>query len=177
MSRKPKTRTKYIKLNKIKCDTRYDSNLISKLIKVVMKNGKFNLATSIVYDAIDMFYDDYIKRVATAEEKKIEKKVMVKLLFERLVKQGPDIEVKTKRLGGANYQVPVPVNSERKVTLVYRWLLKCARKRKGARMVLNLGRELIDLLSGRGSVVKEMENLRKMVSANAVFANMRGRSS
>ena len=102
---------------------------------------------------------------------------MVKLLFERLVKQGPDIEVKTKRLGGANYQVPVPVNSERKITLVYRWLLKCARKRKGSRMVLNLGRELTDLLSGRGSVVKEMENLRKMVSANAVFANMRGRSS
>ena len=73
MSRKPKARTKYIKLNKIKCDTRYESNLVSKLIKVVMKNGKFNLATSIVYDAIDIFYDDYMKRVATSEEKNIEK--------------------------------------------------------------------------------------------------------
>lgn len=177
MARKPKKRTKYIKLNKISVDTHYQSSLIQKLIKYVMKDGKLQLANKIVYSAIDVFYDDYMKKTATGEEKNLDKAVMVKILFDRLVKAGPDVEVKSKRLGGANYQVPVPVNAERKVTLLYRWILKCARKRKGSTMTVNLARELMDLIANRGSVVKEMENLRKMVSANAVFANMKGKAA
>ena len=176
MSRKSRAKTKYVKLNKAMLDSKYASNLIAKLIKYVMKNGKFNQAKSIVYKSIDMFYDDYMKKAATEDEKNLQKTVMVKLLIERIIKMGPDAEVKSKRLGGQSYQVPVSVDADRKVTLVYRVLLKCARKRKGTSMFVNLGRELIDLCAGRGSVIKEFENLRKTVSLNAVFANIKGRS-
>jgi small subunit ribosomal protein S7 len=175
MPRKQRARTKYVKKQQSAVDRVYQSKLINQLIKFVMKNGKYNAACNIVYTAIDRMYDDYMKKTANDEEKQLEKDVMVKLLINRVIKAGPSVEVKTRRVGGANYQVPIPVDGQRKVNLVYGWLVEFARKRKGEAMKDKLAKELIDLISGRGSVVKAVENLHKMANANAAFANFRGK--
>ena len=118
---------------------------------------------------------DYMKRSASDEEKSLEKDVMIKLLINRVIKAGPSVEVKSRRVGGANYQVPVPVDGQRKINLVYGWIVEFARKRKGDSMAVRMSRELNDIISGRGSVVKAVDNLHKMANANAAFASFRGK--
>ena len=140
-----------------------------------MKSGKYNLACNIVYEALDSLHADYMKRSASDEEKSLEKDVMVKLLINRVIKAGPSVEVKSRRVGGANYQVPVPVDGQRKINLVYGWIVEFARKRKGDSIALRMSRELNDIITGRGSVVKAVDNLHKMANANAAFASFRGK--
>ena len=175
MPRKQRARTKYVKKQQSAVDRVYNSKLINQLIKFVMKSGKYNLACNIVYKSLDKLYDDYMKKSATDEEKGLEKDVMIKLLINRVIKAGPSVEVKTRRVGGANYQVPVPVDGQRKINLVYGWLIDFSRKRKGDSMSVRLSRELIDIVAGRGSVVKAVDNLHKMANANAAFASFRGK--
>lgn len=142
----------------LKPDVKYGSVLISKLINYIMLNGKKTVAEKIVYDALDK---------ASAELK-----VEPMDLFAAVMKNvGPNVEVKGKRVAGANYQVPVEVNKERKVVLALRWIINAAKSRKGAAMHVKLADELVLAYKGEGSAIKKRDEVHRMAEANKAFAH------
>jgi len=154
--RKPlKAKDKHI----LKPDLVYDSVKIEKLVNYVMLDGKKNIARDIVYGALDKI-----------KEKTKEEDPMV--TFELALKNvSPQWELKSKRVGGANYSVPREVGPERKVTLAYRWILDVARSKKGTNMAERLADELIVASNNDGAAVKKKENVHKMAQANMAFAH------
>ncbi len=142
-------------------DPRYNSSLIGQMVNMVMQCGKKSAARSIVYKAIE--------RVS----EKLEKGDPVDLLLGALENARPKIEVKSKRIGGATYQVPVEVSYERQNALAFRWIIGCARSRKGLPMCEALAQELIDSYNNTGSVVKKKEEVYRMAQANKAFAHFR----
>lgn len=142
-------------------DPRYGSTLIGQLINMVMERGKKSLARSIVYGAIE--------RVS----EKLGKGDPIDLLLGALENSRPKVEVKSKRVGGATYQVPVEVSYERQHTLVFRWMINCASSRKGVPMKEALAQEIVDAYNNTGSVVKKKEEVHRMAQANRAFAHLR----
>ena len=142
-------------------DARYDSALVSQLINVVMKRGKKSAAQAIVYGAIE--------RVS----EKLEKGDPVELLLGALENCRPKLEVKSRRVGGATYQVPVEISHERQTSMAFRWLATAANSRKGMPMTEALAAEVIDAYNNTGSVVKKREETHKMAQANRAFAHLR----
>ncbi len=142
-------------------DARYDSALVSQLINVVMKRGKKSAAQAIVYGAIE--------RVS----EKLEKGDPVELLLGALENCRPKLEVKSRRVGGATYQVPVEISHERQTSMAFRWLATAANARKGMPMTEALAAEVIDAYNNTGSVVKKREETHKMAQANRAFAHLR----
>lgn len=148
-----------IKKKEIKPDFVYNSTKVEKFINYVMKDGKKSLARKIVYRALD-------------EIKKREKVDNPLDVFELALNNvSPKMEVRSRRIGGANYQVPRPVRAERKLALAMRWILEAARSQKGKDMYLKLADELILASKGEGSAVKKKENMEKMAEANMAFAH------
>lgn len=139
-------------------DNKYGSVLIAKLINYVMKDGKKSTATRVVYDAF-----------AIIEEET--KKTAVEVFDEALKNIMPAVEVKSKRVGGANYQVPMPVRGERKYALAYRWVLLAARGKKGRPMCEKLAEELMLAAKGEGEAVKKRAEVQRMAEANRAFAH------
>ncbi|ADG04927.1 30S ribosomal protein S7 [Kyrpidia tusciae] len=141
-------------------DPIYDSKLVTRLINKVMMDGKRGLAERIVYGAFDLV------RERTGRDP-LE-------VFEQAVKNTmPVLEVKARRVGGANYQVPVEVRPERRVTLSLRWLVNYARERNEKSMRERLANEILDAANGTGGAVKKKDDTHRMAEANKAFAHYR----
>lgn len=141
-------------------DPKFGSELISKYINMVMKSGKKSVAERIVYGAMDKMTE---KESGDA----------VELTQAALEKVKPMVEVKSRRVGGATYQVPVEVRPRRQMALAMRWLIDAARKRGEADMPSKLAGEMLDALHDRGAAMKRREEVHKMAEANRAFAHYR----
>jgi len=141
-------------------DAKYNSVIVAKLIKKVMKCGKKQTAERITYDALEILGKQVNKDAATALEQAIKNAT-------------PLLEVKPRRVGGATYQVPVEVPPERGLFLALQWLLESARARKGKPMRERLAAELSDAFQGQGTTIKKREDTHKMAEANRAFAHYR----
>ena len=153
MRRKVKNR------NIVQPDPIYNSPKVAKLINYIMEDGKKEASRKIVFGA---FY--YIK-----ESQKVENPLEV---FDNALKNiTPLMEVRSRRVGGANYQVPVEVRPDRRTALAFRWVIEAARNKKGKPMHLKLAEELILAAKNEGDAVKKRENVHKMAEANKAFAH------
>jgi len=146
---------------KITPDPRYNSPLVAHLVNVVMFDGKKSLAERIVYGAFEKVSE------------KLEKGDPVDLLIGALENARPRLEVKSRRVGGATYQVPVEISYERQESLALRWIVSAASSRKGITMRDSLANEIIDAYNNTGGVVKKKEDTHKMAQANRAFAHLR----
>ena len=148
----------HIKKIPILPDARFQSPLLTKFMNYIMLNGKKTISQKIVYDALD---------AATA---KLGGEQMD--IFNQALKNvGPLVEVKSKRIGGANYQVPMEVDKDRKNTLAMRWIIGAARGGKGRPMAEKLATELVNAYNGEGAAIKKKEDTHRMAEANKAFAH------
>lgn len=145
-------------------DPRFHNLLVAKFINVVMKDGKKTLAQGIVYGALD-------KMAAAKQETNV-----VKLFNDVVDAVRPQVEVRSRRVGGANYQVPMQVSSDRQNALVFRWIIAAAKARKGKSMVEKLASEMLDALAGTGGAIKKKEDTHRMAEANKAFAHFARRA-
>ncbi|WP_029936154.1 30S ribosomal protein S7 [Thiomicrospira pelophila] len=142
-------------------DPKFGDVTLTKFVNMIMVSGKKAVAEKIVYDALDKV----VERRKGGEH--------ALLLREALENVGPLVEVKSRRVGGATYQVPVEVRPERKVALSMRWIVEAARKRSEKGMMLRLAGELNDALDNRGSAIKKKEDTHRMAEANKAFSHFR----
>jgi len=144
----------------IEPDIKYNSAMVTRFINRLMMRGKRSVAERILYDAFDIIGD-------RSDENPLD-------VFERAINNAtPILEVKPRRVGGATYQVPVEVRSERRLSLAMRWLVQNARKRAGKSMAEKLSAELMDTAQGQGATIKKKEDTHKMAEANRAFAHYR----
>jgi small subunit ribosomal protein S7 len=141
-------------------DPKYNDILITKVINTLMYDGKKSTAEAIFYEAMDL-----IEKKTGEEGIKVFKKAMNNIK--------PAVEVKSRRIGGATYQVPIEVRPNRKQSLALRWLRDYSRTRAGKTMVDKLADELIDAANNRGGAVKKREDVYKMAEANKAFAHLK----
>ncbi|WPU65259.1 30S ribosomal protein S7 [Peredibacter starrii] len=141
-------------------DPKYGDILITKVINTLMYDGKKSTAEAIFYEAMDL-----IEKKTGEEGIKVFKKAMNNIK--------PAVEVKSRRIGGATYQVPIEVRPNRKQSLALRWLRDYSRTRAGKTMVDKLADELIDAANNRGGAVKKREDVYKMAEANKAFAHLK----
>ena len=142
-------------------DMKYDSKLIARLINTIMSRGKKSTAQQIVYGALDII-----------GQKKTDMAPM-DVFTQALENVKPKLEVKSRRVGGATYQVPIEVDPERQVALAMRWICTYSRGRKGKSMTESLASELLDAFENTGSSIKKKEDTFKMAQANKAFAHYR----
>ncbi len=142
-------------------DPIYNSKLVSKFINGLMKDGKKSIAAKIFYNAIDLI------------DKKVEDEKGIDIFYKAVENIKPVMEVKSRRIGGATYQVPVEVRPVRQQSLALRWIINFARKRSERTMVERLANELIDAANSRGASYKKKEDTYKMAEANKAFAHYR----
>lgn len=140
-------------------DNKYGSVLVSKLVNHVMYDGKKSTAQKIVYAAFEKI----------GEETKLSP---IDVFDNALKNVVPAVEVKSKRVGGANYQVPMPVRGERRYALAYRWLLIAARSKKGKPMAIKLAEEIMLAAKNEGEAVKKRADVQRMADANRAFAHL-----
>ncbi len=138
-------------------DPTYNSLPVAKLINYIMERGKKNVARSVVYGAF-----------AKIKESKSEPLEVLEMAIQNV---GPQMEVRSRRVGGANYQVPHEVRPERRLALAYRWIIGAARGGKGKPMADRLAAELLAASKNEGEAVKKRENVHKMAEANRAFAH------
>ena len=141
-------------------DSIYNSKVVTKLINQIMQDGKKGTAQKILYEAFDIV------------SKKTGRQA-IEVYEEALKNITPALEVKSRRVGGSNYQVPIEVSNERGQALALRWLVNYAKNRSGKGMAINLANELIDAANGTGGAVKKREDTHKMAEANKAFAHYR----
>ena len=141
-------------------DPKFGSTRITKFVNMIMQSGKKSTAESIMYNALD----------AISQRGKGES---LEVLEQALENVSPMVEVKSRRVGGATYQVPVEVRADRRTTLAMRWIIDAARKRGEKSMQLKLAGELMDASENRGSAVKKREDTHRMAEANKAFAHFR----
>ena len=149
-----------IKKRKSKPDHFFNSTLISRFINLVMKKGKKSVAEKIVYGAMEQ-----VKEKSKDDPLK---------MFEKAVENvRPVLETKSRRVGGATYQVPIEVPLNRSTSLAVRWLIRYAQERVGKSMVQKLSSEIIDAANNRGGAIKKKEDMHKMAESNRAFAHYR----
>jgi len=141
-------------------DPRYNSVVVAKFINNVMERGKKSLAARIVYDAFDLM-EERTKRPA------------IEVFEEGLKNATPLVEVRPRRVGGATYQIPMEISTNRRMALAMRWLIDNARKRSGRDMAVRLAGELMDAARNEGAAVKRREDTHRMAEANQAFAHFR----
>lgn len=176
-------------------DPLFENERVAKFINVVMRRGKKAVAETIVYDALDKVVErQRVKAKTTDKEGKsgsedssggksggtaniktssVARKVALELFEKVLHTIRPTVEVKSRRVGGANYQVPVEVNEEHGIALAMRWLAECAKSRGEKSMALRLAGEILEALEGKGGAIKKREDTHKMAKANQAFAHYR----
>ena len=142
-------------------DVKFNSPLVARLINTIMSRGKKSTAQSIVYGALDII----------GERKK--DMAPIDVFTQALENVKPKLEVKSRRVGGATYQVPIEVDPERQVALAMRWITTYSRGRKGKSMMEALAGELLDAFANTGSAIKKKEDTFKMAQANKAFAHYR----
>jgi len=141
-------------------DPRYGSLLLAKFINFIMYDGKKTSAEKIIYSAFEQI-------------KKKSKEDPIKVFDEAIKNVRPNLEVRSRRVGGATYQVPVEVKVKRSQTLALRWLLEATRKRKNKKMSFKLCDEIMDAYQKKGSAIKKREDTHKMAESNKAFAHFR----
>jgi small subunit ribosomal protein S7 len=144
-------------------DPKFHNDMLAKFMNVVMKSGKKSVAERILYGAIDRIGEKTGKQGQDA----------IELLGAALDNVKPVVEVKSRRVGGATYQVPVEVRSARRQTLAMRWVIEAARDRSEKSMAFRLAHELMDAAENRGAAVKKREETHRMAEANKAFAHYR----
>ena len=144
-------------------DPKFNNDMLAKFMNVVMQSGKKSAAERIIYGAIDRIVEKTGKQGPDA----------VAMLTTALDNVKPVVEVKSRRVGGATYQVPVEVRPERRQALAIRWIIQAARDRSGHSMTEKLSAELLDAFNRRGNAVKKREDTHKMADANKAFAHYR----
>lgn len=146
------------KRHKVSPDTKFNNIKVSKFINYIMERGKKTVASRIVYNAFDII------------ETKL--KTEPKAVFEQAVRNvSPILEVKGRRIGGANYQVPIEVAEPRKTSLGMKWIIIAARNKKGKPMAEKLAEELMEAYNKLGSAIKKREDVHRMAEANKAFAH------
>ncbi|MEW5901284.1 MAG: 30S ribosomal protein S7 [Acidobacteriota bacterium] len=149
-----------VKKRKTQPDSFYNSTIVSRFINLSLKRGKKSIAQGIIYNAMEVIKQKTKEDPLKAVEKAVEN-------------ARPLLETKSRRVGGATYQVPVEVPAERSVSVAVRWLLEFARERSGKSMEEKLAAEIIDALNNRGGAIKKREDTHKMAEANRAFAHYR----
>ncbi len=143
----------------LKPDPRYQSKLVAKFINYMMLDGRKTASQKLVYGAFDIL-EERMKDASPLE------------IFETAIENiKPRIEVRSKRVGGANYQVPMQVNSKRQLSLAFRWVRDAVRKGKGQPIAQRLARELADAYNNEGTAMTTRENIHRMAEANKAFAH------
>ena len=142
-------------------DVKYNSELVARLIHTIMERGKKSTAQGIVYGAFD---------IISEKKKDIEP---LELFIQALENTKPRLEVKSRRVGGATYQVPIEIHQDRQVALALGWITSYARNRKGIPMKRALAVELLDAFENTGSAIKKKDDTHKMAQANKAFAHFR----
>ncbi|MBI2064120.1 MAG: 30S ribosomal protein S7 [Candidatus Yanofskybacteria bacterium] len=142
----------------IEADLKYSSILVAKLINKIMESGKKSIANKIVYGALEK------------AERKVGKPAM-DVLQQAFDNAAPSMELKSRRIGGANYQVPIEVKPERRTTLAIRWIINSARLAKGKPMQEKLAEEIINAFNNTGGAVKKKADTHRMAEANKAFAH------
>jgi small subunit ribosomal protein S7 len=143
---------------KIEPDIKYSDILVAKFINKIMKDGKLSIARKIVYKAFDII------------EKKINNSALE--VFKKAIENvSPLVELRSRRIGGANYQVPVEVRPERRTALAMRWIIETARAQKGKSMEIKLAEELINAFNNTGNAIKKKQDTHRMAEANKAFAH------
>ena len=151
-------RRKRIFRKNFKPDSKFGSLLVSKFINSIMERGKKTIAEKIMYDAFDIIHEKTKKGGLNT--------------FEQSIKNvAPLVELKSRRVGGANYQVPIPVSGDRRTTLAIRWVKDAAFSKKGKRMAEKLADEFIDAANKTGAAMKKREDVHRMAEANKAFAH------
>ena len=151
-------------------DSTYNSKLVSRFINCLMMSGKKSVAQRIFYEAMDIIRrSSLVVRDSNNEQRTTSNELEV---FETAVNNAkPMIEVRSRRVGGASFQVPIQVSSRRQQSLAFRWILASARARKGKPMSERLAAELMDAYQGRGGAMTVRENIHRMAEANKAFAH------
>jgi small subunit ribosomal protein S7 len=145
---------------KVLPDPKYQSMLVSKFVNIMMLEGKKSISEKIFYEAMDLI------------DKKLKKDPME--VFKKAMENvAPILEVRSRRVGGATYQVPVEVREKRRISLAIRWIVANSRKRSEPTMAERLAGEFMDAFKGEGSSVKKREDTHKMAEANKAFAHFR----
>ena len=148
------------KVRDIIIESKYNNLPLTKFINKVMKSGKKSLARKIVYSALE-----------EAETKS--NKPGIEIFNQAISNVAPSVILKSRRVGGANYQVPTELPSEKSQTLAMRWIIESARSRTGSAYYLRLARELLDASNSQGPAVKRKDDIHKMAEANKAFAHFR----
>ena len=144
-------------------DPKYSNLMLAKFMNVIMKNGKKSAAERIIYGALDRIAEKTGKQGPEA----------IGVLSQALDNVKPVVEVKSRRVGGATYQVPVEVRATRRQTLAMRWVIEAARARSEKSMAFRLAHELLDAAESRGAAVRKREDTHRMAEANKAFAHYR----
>jgi small subunit ribosomal protein S7 len=144
-------------------DPKFNSDMLAKFMNVVMKDGKKSAAERIIYGALDRITEKTGKKGSEA----------IEVLSTALDNVKPVVEVKSRRVGGATYQVPVEVRATRRQTLAMRWMIEAARDRSEKSMAFRLAHELMDAAENRGAAVRKREDTHRMAEANKAFAHYR----
>lgn len=141
-------------------DLKYDNVHVSMFVNRLMRNGKKSVAQSVLYDSFDLIE-------SRANRPPLE-------VFEQALNNvRPSIEVKARRVGGSTYQVPIPVDGQRQISLAMRWLLSAARGRSGRSMAEKLANEFMDAASNQGAAIKKKDDTHRMAEANRAFSHFR----
>tara|TARA_B110000014_G_C19966837_1_gene500461 strand:- start:315 stop:785 length:471 start_codon:yes stop_codon:yes gene_type:complete len=141
-------------------DPKYSNENLTRFINKLMLNGKKTLAYKIVYDALDKIENDT-------------KQIGIDVFKQAITNTSPDVEVRSRRVGGATYQVPREVRSNRRLALAIRWIINAARERSGSPMFERIAQELIEASKSQGTAVKKKEDLHRMAEANRAFVHFR----
>ncbi len=158
-------------------DPKHHSELLAKFINVLMVSGKKSTAEKIIYGALSVM-EDRVKKVKKTDEEDSESGStgsgsVLRYFEDALNNVRPSVEVRSRRVGGATYQVPVEVRHDRSIALGMRWIVQAARSRGEKGMMLRLAGELMDAFESKGSAVKKREDTHKMAKANQAFAHFR----
>jgi small subunit ribosomal protein S7 len=145
--------------DQLRPDPRFGSRLVSKFVNCMMYDGKKAVANRVFYDAMDII------------AKKMKDARPVEVFETALQNVRPNIEVRSKRVGGSNYQVPIPVNKRRQQSLAIRWILEAARSRKGKGMASSIAQEFMDAFKREGAAMTTRENVHRMAEANKAFSH------
>ena len=141
-------------------DPKYNSEVLSHFINIIMRDGKKSVAQRIIYEALD-----------TVEKKT--KEDALKVFFDALENARPRLQVKPRRIGGATYQVPMEVSKQRGISIALRWMRDFARNKKGKPMSIKIADEIISAYKNEGAVIKKKEDTHKMAESNRAFAHFR----
>lgn len=148
------------KKNIVLPESKYESELLARFTNAIMWDGKKSIARNLVYGALD-------------EIKKRDESVDPMVVFETAITNvSPTIEVRSRRVGGANYQVPREVRAERRRSLAFRWIIAAARSKKGKPMAEKLADELMSAAKGEGAAIKKREDVHRMAESNRAFAHL-----